>query len=221
MSQYSFIRVNTKNIRFDLLHDFYFCICKKAFNEHELESYDDWEYVLQNQYMTFFIIIVHENKVVGGCVYEVYKKSSCTMLTYVAIDEEYRGTGLSKRLLDETINDIKELGVETVLVEVAVPNTNPNSIIRQQIWKKLKFTPSDIVYQHPGRLKWKPYQVAIYNPEHKDIIKIDKKTIELFLTEYFGQILEDDDDKSEINTIQIVLETNDDIIIASDNRWKK
>ena len=81
---YDFVRVNSDNIRFDLLHDFYFNVCKNSFDVHELESYDDWQYVLQNNYMTFFIIIVHNKRAVGGCVYEVYKKSSCVMLTYVA-----------------------------------------------------------------------------------------------------------------------------------------
>ena len=146
MDNYKFIRVNSSNMRFDLLHDFYYKICKHAFNEHELESYDDWEYVLQNNYMTFFIIIVHDNNVIGGIVYEVYKKSSCTMLTYIAIDEKYRGTGLSKKLLNETINDIKMLQIDIILIEVAVPNSNPDSITRQHIWKKLNFTPTDIVY---------------------------------------------------------------------------
>lgn len=222
MDNYQFVRVNSSNMRFDLLHDFYHNICKKAFNEHELESYDDWEYVLENNYMTFFIIILHDNNVIGGIVYEVYKKSSCAMLTYIAIDEKYRGTGLSKRLLNETINDIRLLQIDIILIEVAVPNNNPDAVTRQHIWKKLNFTPTDIVYVHPGYLKWHPYQVAIYNPDCKESIEINKKTIEIFLTEYFGQILEDDEDKSDINTVQIVLNsTQEAVIIAKANNWQK
>src|SRR5258705_534864 len=106
--KFQFVRVNSKNMKsnhtvddsvpnehvsaadnifpkekyFDLLRNFYFGVCKAAFNEHELESYDDWEYVLQNNYMTFFIVILLEGEVIGGTVYEVYKKSSCAMLTY-------------------------------------------------------------------------------------------------------------------------------------------
>jgi GNAT superfamily N-acetyltransferase len=222
MDNYQFIRVNSSNMRFDLLHDFYYKICKNAFNEHELESYNDWEYVLENNYMTYFIIIVQNNTVIGGIVYEVYRQSSCTMLTYIAIDDKYRGTGLSKRLLNETINDIKLLQIKIILIEVAVPYNNPDAITRQHIWKKLNFTPTDIVYVHPGYLKWHPYQVAIYNPDCKEIIEINKKTMELFLTEYFGQILEDDEDKSDINTVQIVLNsTQDTVVIAKTSNWSK
>jgi ribosomal protein S18 acetylase RimI-like enzyme len=217
---YRFIRVNSQNIRFDLLRDFYFNVCKNAFNEHELESYEDWEYVIQNQYMTFFIIIVHENKVVGGCVYEVYKKSSCSMLTYVAIDHQYRGMGLSKKLIEETVNDIKLLDIEKILIEVAVPNENLNSIARQKIWERLNFIPTDIVYTIPGRLRWKPYQVAVYKESDK-IIELNKKRMENFLTEYFGQILEDETDKSEINTVQILLSQSSETIVASSDKWQK
>jgi len=217
---YNFVRVNSTNVRTDLVEGFY-NICKHAFNEHELESYDDWIYVLQNNYMTFFIIILHQNEVIGGVVYEVYSRSSCAMLTYVAIDEKYRGCGLSKRLLEETIGDIKMLNIDIVLVEVAVPNGNPDGLARQKIWSRLRFTPTDIVYTHPGYLRWKPYQVGVYNPEGKDYIEINKKTLESFLTEYFGQILEDDDDKSGIEMIRIVLNLtiDSDVVIAKNDKW--
>lgn len=227
-SKFEFIRINPNNKRLDLLSDFYFNVCKTSFDEHELESYDIWKYELENDFMTFFIVVVHENKVVGGLAYEVYTKSSCVMITYIAIDKSCRGTGLSKLLINETINDIKLLNISIILIEVVVPE-DQSGIERQKIWTKLNFTPTDIVYTHPAYLKWKPYQIAVYNPEQKENVIIDLKTIESFLIEYFYHILKNNtennnnvNDKSEINSIIFILhKIINGSIVANNNKWKK
>jgi ribosomal protein S18 acetylase RimI-like enzyme len=222
-SNFKFIRINRNNKQLDLLSNFYFNICKIAFDEHELERYDDWKYELENNFITFFILVLYENNVVGGLAYEIYKKHSCAMITYIAINNNYRGSGLSKKLLNEAIHDIQLLKINIILIEVAVPESNNdiNAITRQKIWSKLNFTPTNIIYTLPGYLKWKPYQIAIYNSKHKENISINKKVMFLFLTEYFLHILEDSKDKSEIQIIQNIMNnTIDNTIIANDNKWK-
>ena len=225
-SKFEFIRINSDNKQLDLLSDFHQNICKSSFNEHELESFDIWKYELENDFMTFFILVLFDNKVVGGLAYEVYTNSACIMITYVAIDKNFRGTGLSKILINEAIKDINALNISIILIEVIIPE-DQNGINRQKIWTKLNFTPTDIVYTHPAYLKWKPYQIAVYNPNQIENLTIDLKTIELFLIEYFNHIIKNnidnnnDDDKSEINSVILILhKIINDVIIANNSKWK-
>jgi hypothetical protein len=221
-SNFRYVRINQNNKQLDLLSNFYFNICKIAFDEHELERYDDWINELENNF-TFFILVLHQNNVIGGIAYEIYKKYACTMITYIAINDNYRGCGLAKKLLNEAIHDIQLLKINIILIEVAVPlsNNDIEAITRQKIWTKLNFMPSNIIYTHPGYLKWKPYQIAIYNPKHKKNIKINKKFMFSFLTEYFLHILKNNEDKSEILSIKNTMnEMIDNTIIANDDKWK-
>lgn len=189
-NNFIFNKIDKKNINLNYIHDFYFNVCKKSFDEHELEDYFNWENAFNKKNIyTSFIIITLNNEVIGGVVSEIYSKSNCCLISYIAINDKYRGMGLSKILIEETIKDTKEYDetIEDIFIEVLKPE-NEFDIARQKIWKKLNFLPFDLYFQHPGKLKWRYYQMAKYNINNEEKIIIDKQKLLLYFTEFFQDL---------------------------------
>jgi hypothetical protein len=183
-------KINKKNTNYDLLSQFYNNVCKNAFDEHELEDYTNWINSFRKKNIhTSFIVITLDNKVIGGVVNEIYIRSSCSLISYIAIDINYRRYGLSRLLVNEAINETKKYNdsIKDIFIEVLVPENNMD-VQRQQIWKKLNFLPFQFYFQHPGKLKWRSYQLAKYNINNEKEIKISKKILLKYFTDFFADI---------------------------------
>lgn len=189
-TNFTFVKINKKNKNFLLIHDFYYNVCKKCFDEHELEDYFNWENAFKKKNIyTSFIIVTYNNNAIGGIVSEIYLRSMCCLISYIAINEEYRKYGLSRILIEKNIKDTLEYNnsINDIFIEVLVPE-NEIDYQRQKIWKKLNFLPFDFYFQHPGKLKWRNYQLAKYNLFNELKIKIEKKKLISYFVEFFKDI---------------------------------
>jgi hypothetical protein len=97
MTSFIFHQVeNNDEHNVNMIYDFYHNVCKNTFDSHELEDYQKWIEALDNNNIkniyTHFIIITENNKVIGGIVNEIYKKSICSLVSYIAIDKKFRGS---------------------------------------------------------------------------------------------------------------------------------
>lgn len=231
--EFAYHKVDNKNINnynIKLVYDFYHNVCKNIFDIHELEDYQKWLNALnKNMYTnerkndnlyTYFVIITLNDKVVGGVVNEIYQKSMCSLVSYIAIDENFRGYGLSKKLIEKSIVETLTFNknIKHIFIEVITPE-NEKDIDRQHIWSKLNFIPLDFIFQHPGCLKWKYYQIATYN-NNDDNIKIRKSDLILFFEEFFESIM-GYSDPSEIDKIKKYLTNNKSkCVIGNKNLWR-
>jgi GNAT superfamily N-acetyltransferase len=220
MNKFSFIKVNSHYKNYELIRDFH-NMCKNIFNEHELEKCSDWERSIENKnnIISYFIIITHKNKVIGGIINEIYTNSMCCLISYLAIDKDFRGCGLSKKLISKAIEELVRLtnnNINAIFIEVRIPENNEDKQ-RQIIWNKLNFIPLDFTFQHPGVLKWKQYQLAIYDTNCKEI---KKSLLFSFFEDFFEGILKKYD-KDEINKIKKQLNMNNDKCIQIGTKlWK-
>lgn len=222
MQDFNIEEINKMNKKSDRIHDFYHNICKKAFNSHELETYDKWIDSLNgNENIDIhFLLTAKDNLIVGGIVFEVHKYDKYTLISYIAIDEKYRGYGLSKILVYRAISIInKEYpSNDHIFIEVLVPEVY-NDCIRQQIWDKLNFMPFNVTFEHPGHLKWKKYQLAVFNKNNLDEIIIPKKTILNFFEKYF-YLISNEKELIEYECIKKeLLKDNSNYIIANKTLW--
>jgi hypothetical protein len=213
---------NINNYNIKLIYDFYHYVCKNIFDTHELEDYQKWLDALNNNknIFTYFVIITLNDKVIGGVVNEIYQKSMCSLVSYIAIDENFRGYGLSKKLIDKSITETLTFNknIKHIFIEVIIPE-NEKDIDRQHIWSKLNFTPLDFIFQHPGCLKWKYYQIATYNINN-DNIRIPKSDLIFFFDEFFESII-GYSDPLEIEKIKKYLANNKSkCVIGNKNLWK-
>jgi hypothetical protein len=189
-NKFVLIKINKKNKNYDLLEQFYNNVCANAFDEHELEDYTNWLNSFRKKNIhTSFIVITLDNKVIGGVVNEIYLRSMCSLISYIAIDENYRRYGLSRLLVEEAIEETKKYNenIKNIFVEVLVPE-NDVDVQRQKIWKKLNFLPFEFFFQHPGKLKWRYYQLAKYNIDNDKEVQISKKTLLKYFTDFFSDI---------------------------------
>jgi hypothetical protein len=138
----------------------------------------------------------------------------------------YIGCGLSKKLIDMSITKTLELdkNIKHIFIEVITPENN-NDIDRQHIWTKLNFIPLDLIFQHPGYLKWKYYQIALYSKN--DDVTIPKADLILFFREFFKSIVGNTKElKYELGKIKKYLLNNDNnddkskSVIGNKNLWK-
>jgi hypothetical protein len=230
---------NSNNYNVNLIYNFYHNVCKNIFDKHELEDYQKWLDALDNNkniytyeqknyhLYTYFVIITLNDKVIGGVVNEIYQKSMCSLISYIAIDEKFRGYGLSKKLIDKSIIETLTLNknIKHIFIEVITPE-NEKDIDRQHIWNKLNFTPLDFIFQHPGCLKWKYYQIAAYSRNDNNSVSILKSDLIIFFEEFFESII----GNSEKNKLELELEldkikknlTNNKskYVIGNKNLWK-
>jgi hypothetical protein len=222
---FTFVKVNSQSKNYSLIFDFYHNVCKFNFNEHELEDFNKWVKALDNNknIYTFFIIIVLNNCVVGGISCEIYNKCKCALISYIAINSNYRGYGLSKKLISESIKEINTSysDITDIFAEIKIVE-NDKDIERQNIWDRLNFVPFNLLFIHPGYLKWKYYQLAIYNTYSKENVVITKSKLIDFFEEFFDSILEDHNE-SEIKKIKDTINldnNNNDYISAHKTQWK-
>lgn len=211
------------NSNFYLVYDFYHKICQNIFDKHELENYQKWLDAQNNNNITniytYYIIVTLNNIVIGGIANEIYKKSMCSLVSYIAIDEKFRGCGLSKILVEKSITETLKLdkNIKHIFIEVKTPDKEKD-IDRQHIWTKLNFVPIDFIFQHPGCLRWKYYQIAIYSKI--DNISISKYDLMLFLEEYFEYTI-GYYDQQEIDKIQNYFNKDENLsIVGNVNLWK-
>jgi hypothetical protein len=203
---FTFVKIDKKNKESSLIYDFYHNVCKKCFDEHELEDYFNWENAFKKKNIyTSFIIIICDDKAIGGIVTEIYLRSMCCLISYIAISEEYRKYGLSRLLIEKSIQNTLEYNnsIKDIFIEVLVPESEID-FQRQKIWKKLNFLPFDFYFQHPGKLKWRNYQLAKYNLLNEQKIKIEKKKLISYFIEFFKDI-----------TCEIIVRTDSSDNIAS------
>ena len=105
---------------------------------------------VQSNYKLFVTLLLEDQDIIGGCVFEFYPKSKCGLLTYIAIKPQHRNKGLSRILVDEALNQLGninaiflETNADTVSIDVMKPST------RRMILYKLGFRPIHIDYVQP------------------------------------------------------------------------
>jgi len=173
-------------------------LCQKEFTNTELEDFDIWQKsfdCINSKYITIFSVIIENNtnKVIAGAVQELYLKSVCGLISYIVVDNEYRGCKLAKHLIDKAYFNLLNKSINLLnkplnylFIESEHANNNTKCIIRQTIWKKLNFVPLNINIIHPAHMKGKTYNLAILN----NFDKLEKHIIIKFIQELFEGILQ-------------------------------
>jgi len=156
------IRVGDKS--YERLEELYNEILLKAFPDgDELESLDNIRFYLNNaeklraikcNYHILACII--GDKIVGGLIGDYYASCNSCLIEYIATDYNYRGMGVSKKMLEyfyslqkkNAINNGKR-EIDYIFVECENPskfNDNVNMIKRIQYWNHLKYYKLDFKY---------------------------------------------------------------------------
>ena len=65
-----------------------------------------------DQWLTRFLVAEHEGRMVAAAGLEVYEASA--LLRSVAVEPEWRGTGLGRRLIEELLSEAQDRGITDV-----------------------------------------------------------------------------------------------------------
>jgi len=107
---------------------------------------------------TIIILAVSEDKVTGGTVIEYYPECQCILLTYILVDNEFRGRGISRFLIEDGIRSVVESKgkdeVKAVFFESNIPEKTVNDSFnpweRFRVFSKLGAKWIDINYTQPS-----------------------------------------------------------------------
>lgn len=114
----------------------------------ELETLENW--IDHSPRYTITCILVLENDVViGGILFEKYKESGCYLCTYLCVSSQIRGEGLSRKLVEKMLSMIDG----TVFAECRNPlklkTASPKDMTRLIILSKLGAYKIDYSYFQP------------------------------------------------------------------------
>lgn len=107
-------------------------------------------------YLLNIILVMKDDDLLGGCSYDFYRKSNCGLLAYIVVKPQYRNLGISKILIERTLQDLnlissgtlKGLFLETHSDNIVNDVLEPK--LRVQILKKLGFTLLNFNYIQPA-----------------------------------------------------------------------
>ena len=79
--------------------------------------------------LTLNYILLENDEVIGEVDYK-HTYIECDLL-FIYIKEEYRGKGYSKYLLDESIKELKKIGIKKIFLEVDKENTIAHNLYKK------------------------------------------------------------------------------------------
>lgn len=179
----------------------------------------DWEF-----YVAMLIDDATQH-VVGAAVHEVYLRSGCALVSYLVVSETMRGKGVAGKLMEAAFRNCTQVMLErgpevgcdgndgkvlhAMFIEVlqvrdddvsaADPSNTAGSIVRQAVFKKLRFVALDMDLVHPGRMKGHRYNLSLRSDIHSTQFPV--KVLLTFMTDLFAGILADEgvQDETDIN----------------------
>jgi len=105
-----------------LLAEYREAVYDKAFPDSDLaENPEDWAQYIDGKLPpplphTEVILLLREGKVIGGATVEYYRQADAGLLTYLAIAEDYREKGLSRRLVDAAHKALAAIASKSTLL---------------------------------------------------------------------------------------------------------
>lgn len=93
-----------------------------------------------------FYVIRDQEEIAGYCIYYLKPKLSLrglkkkSMIYSIAIDKKFRGKGYGKRLLGESMKEMKLNGIDSILLYVNVSNTSATKLYEKMGFQIIKET---------------------------------------------------------------------------------
>lgn len=148
---------------------------------------------------TLILLSLSDKKVMGGAVLEYYTESKCFLLTYILVDDEFRGLGVARLLIEDGIKllvEAKNSDSKAVFFESNIPwQTTTDSFDawdRYQIFSKLGAKWIDINYTQPalGKDKKKVHNLHFFIfPLFSGLLnKLEKSVLILFMNTFYRDL---------------------------------
>lgn len=149
---------------------------------------------------TTIILAVSEDKVMGGTVIEYYAECKCFLLTYILVDNEFRGRGVARFLIGNGIRSVVDAKgkdeVKAVYFESNIPWKTVNDSFdpweRLRVFSKLGAKWIDINYTQPslgkGRNKVHNLYLLIFPSLTGLSDKVEKSDLISFLEVFYQSL---------------------------------
>ncbi|MBQ8748885.1 MAG: GNAT family N-acetyltransferase [Clostridia bacterium] len=183
---------------------FYTSVYVNNFAPDERDSIDDLLYrtlELKSENHHDIIIATQNDKIVGGIVFDYFKKSNCGCIEYICVDNKFRGMRIAKKLTAKAIAQLTGYARENkqtlnaIFIEIEDPEKltglNAQAALdnyrRLQLWSNYKFNRLDFNYIQPalaeGLNKLENLMLAI-NTLKSDSEYIDAEILSQFLIDF-------------------------------------
>ena len=198
LNEFEFRRVTTATE----IGQFYASIYVKNFAPDERDSIDDLIYrtlELKSENHHDIILAYQNNEVVGGIVFDWFKKSNCGLIEYIVVDNKYRGMRIAQRMLAKATAQMSyysgKSGLNAVFIEIEDPEKLEgmdaqaalDNYRRLQLWSNNMYHRLDINYVQPalayGLNKLDNLMLAV-NTLKSDVTHLDAKIVASFLTDF-------------------------------------
>lgn len=148
---------------------------------------------------TTILLVISGEKVMGGAIIEYYTESQCFLLTYILVDNDFRGKGVSRLLVEQgikTLVESKKSFVKAVFFESNIPwktvNDSFNPWERYEVFAKLGAKWIDINYTQPPlgteQIKVHNLHFLIFPSLTGLDDKIDKSVLISFMTIFYMEL---------------------------------
>ncbi|MBQ7977712.1 MAG: GNAT family N-acetyltransferase [Clostridia bacterium] len=161
LNEFDFKRVKSANE----IGEFYATIYVKNFAPDERDSIDDLIYrtlELKSENHHDIILAYQNEKIVGGIVFDWFKRSNCGLIEYIVVDNKYRGMRIARKLVAKATAQMTSYAGKDPLKAVFIEIEDPEKLTgldaqaavdnyrRLQLWSSHKYERLDFNYIQPA-----------------------------------------------------------------------
>lgn len=164
-NEYEFVEVALDNNSSIIdLGQFYTSVYMECFpNVNERETFDNLLGYLkqakgQNDYTYHILLLKDRNKVIGGAIFDYFKRTNSAIIEFIAIKKDLQSCGIGTRIfkkiqliLSYQANKFKKRNVDNIFCEIDSPEYSTASIKKYlYFWNKNNFRHIDFPYIQPA-----------------------------------------------------------------------